>query len=83
MRLLSFAILSFLVMVFSTSAVLLWVGFSPLDNVYWAALSTPIVWLSAMLYSYWDDKAWRAFGVLLLISLVSAWFVFISPVPDV
>lgn len=83
MRLISFSLLSFISMILGTSAILLMVGFQPMDYVYAAALSTPLTWLLAMWYCYWDDKAWRPAVVLFSISSISGVVVFLSPIPTV
>lgn len=83
MRLFSFLLLSLVMMIFLASAILVLIGFKPLSNVYWLALSTPILWLGAMFYSYWDDKAWRPPVVLSVIILVSIIIIIMNPISQV
>lgn len=83
MRLFSFLLLSFVNTILLLSALLLIIGFTPMDNVYWVAMSTPLVWLLGMIYSYWDDHPRRPFYVLSISIFVSGVIVALMPVPIV
>jgi len=81
MRAFSSLVLSFFAAALVSIVVIMTIGVSPVDKLYWVGFSLPLIWLMGMFYSYWDDKAWRPLVVMLGLSVLSVILIILLPMP--
>ncbi|HBQ44140.1 MAG TPA: hypothetical protein DD716_00590 [Thiomicrospira sp.] len=81
MRAFSSLVLSFFAASLVSIVVIMTIGVSPVDKLYWVGFSLPLIWLMGMFYSYWDDKAWRPLVVMLGLSVLSVILIILLPMP--
>ncbi|MEM6573664.1 MAG: hypothetical protein AAF736_05295 [Pseudomonadota bacterium] len=51
------------------------------ERILWIAMTSPLIWVGAMFWCYWDARPRRPMAALLSISLISGMVIWVVPPP--